>query len=180
MLRLLSSLLVLLLGTTAAPARVGRPRRLVRRRGRPNADDDAAADRVLEAAERPRAQARQRRWSWTGGVEFVHERGTVTVPGRWALEPVPSAGTAAAKWHGETAPLPDPAQDPAAWAQRLRRVLALQEPGSRLAVESADAGGWQALRVLLPTRPPTRVEVDRDALARLLGGTVVVRLRIDA
>ena len=44
----------------------------------------------------------------------------------------------------------------------------------------AAAGGWQALRVLLPTRPPTRVEVDRDALARLLGGTVVVRLRIDA
>jgi hypothetical protein len=180
MLRLFSSLLVLLLGGTATPGPSGRQRRPVRLRGRRPSDEEGAVDRALEAAERPRARGRQPTPTWHGGVEFVHESGTVTVPGRWALEQASSALPAVVAPYDEAAPLPDPAHDPVAWAHRLRRVLALQEPGSRLAVEAADATGWQRLSVAVPTRPPTLVQVDRDALARLLGRTVVVRLRIDA
>jgi hypothetical protein len=179
MLRFFSSLLILLLGGTATPGPSGRQRRPVRLRGRRPSDEEGAVDRALEAAERPRARGRQPTPTWHGGVEFVLEQGTITVPGRWALEPsreptcVHPRDPAHDQW-------PDPARDPVAWTERLRRVLMLQEPGVRLRVGHATAHDWQTLEVTVPTQPPTLLQVDRPAVAQLLGGAGAVRLRINA
>lgn len=182
MLRLISSVMVLLLGTASSPARGARPRTTLRPRWRQRPDDDGAADRALEAMERPRSRARAVRWIWPGSVELVHDTHTVQVPGTWTLDTAPFYRREAATMSAmdETAPLPDVSDDGAAWATRMRRVLSFQEPGTRLRVAAVTASGWQTLEVAVPTRPPTVVEVDRDALASLLGGAVAVRLKIDS
>jgi hypothetical protein len=170
MLRLISSVLVMLLGAAS-----------VRPRWRQRVDDDGAADRALEAMERPRARARVMQWSWPGSVELVHDTHTVEVPGTWTFDAAPfyrrEAETTSAMY--VTAPLPDVSDDGAAWAARMRRVLSLQELGTRLRVGEVNASGWQTLEIAVPTRPPTVVEVDRDALGSLLDGAVAVRLKID-
>jgi hypothetical protein len=62
----------------------------------------------------------------------------------------------------------------------MRGVVSLQEPHVRLRIGHADATGWQTLEIAVPTRPPTVVQVDRDAMLQLLGSGVTVRLRIEA
>jgi len=178
MLRLISSLLVLLLGATASPARGARPRASLRPRWRQPHDDEGAADRALETVERPRARARRLRWSWPGSVELVHDTHTVQVPGTWMLNDAPFHRRESDTAMYEAAPLPHHTLDSAAWAARMRRVLLLQEPGTRLRVGDVDANGWHTLEVAVPTRPPTIVQVDRNALGWLLDGAVTVRLRI--
>lgn len=79
----------------------------------------------------------------------------------------------------ETVPLPDVSEDGRAWSVRMRQVLSLQEPGTRLRVGAVNDGGWKTLQVAIPTRPPTVVEVDRDALGSLLDDAVAVRLKIN-
>jgi hypothetical protein len=181
MLRLISSLLVLLLGTAASPARGARRRASLRPRWRQRPDDDGAADRALEAMERPRSRAKAVQWSWPGSVELVHGTHTVQVPGTWTLDAAPfyrrDSATMSAMY--EAARLPGVLEDGAAWAARMRRVLSFQEPGTRLRVGAVNASGWQTLEVAVPTRPPTVVQVDRDALGSLLDGAVTVSLRIN-
>lgn len=178
MLRFFSSLLVLLLGATASPTPGPRPRRGVRLRGRVAPDDEGATDRALESAERPRARARQRHWRWGGAVELVHDAHTVHVPGRWTLESAPSFAKGAAPEGFDAAPFPTIGTDDAAWADRMRRILTLQEPGTRLRVGAVNSNGWQTLEVAVPTRPATIVQVDREAMGQLLGAAVAVRFRI--
>ncbi len=181
MLRLISSFLVLLLGAASSPARGARPRTTLRPRWRQRPDDDGAADRALEATERPRARARVVQWSWPGSVDLVHETHTVRVPGTWSFDAAPlyrrEATTMSAIY--EAPPLPAVSDDGAAWATRMRRVLSFQEPGTRLRVGAVNASGWQTLEVAVPTYPPSIVQVDRDALGLLLDSAVAVRLRID-
>ncbi len=179
MLRLISSVLVLLLGAAASPARGARPRGSLRPRRRQPTDDDGAADRAFEAVERPRARARRRRWRWRGSVEFVHDTHTVQVPGTWTLDESPFHRGESDPAAIEAPPLPHLTHDSAAWAARMRRVLSLQEPGTRLRISDVDANGWQTLEVAIPTRPPAIVQVDRDALRSLLNSAVTVRLRIE-
>ncbi len=178
MLRLISSFLVLLLGAAASPARGARPRASLRPRWRQPHDDEGAADRALEAVERSRARARQLRWTWPGAVELVHDTHTVQVPGTWTLDKAPFHRFESSTATHEAPPLPHLTHDSAAWAARMRTVLSLQEPGTRLRVGDVDTNGWQTLEVAVPTRPPTIVQVDRDALGWLLDGAVAVRLRI--
>ncbi len=129
--------------------------------------------------ERPRARSRRLQWSWPGSVELVHETHTVHVPGTWMLVESPFHGHASDLTIGEAAPLPHLTHDSAAWANRMRRVLSLQEPATRLRVGDVNGSGWQTLEVSVPTRPPTIVQVDRGALGSLLNGAVAVRLVID-
>jgi hypothetical protein len=178
MLRLISSFLILLLGGATASARGARPRALLRPRWRQPADHEGAADRALEAHERPRARARASRWSWPGAVELVRETHTVLVPGTWTFEEAPVYRPDADLSAYEAPPIPPLAHESAAWASRMQTVLSLQEPGTRLRVGDADASGWKAIDVVVPTRPPTLVHVDRDALGALLGGAATIRLTI--
>ncbi len=180
MLRLISSFLILLLGGATTPARGARPRAFLRPRWRQPSDHEGAADRALEAHERPRARARATRWSWPGAVELIHETRTVHVPGTWTLEDAPFHRLDAGVTAYEAPPIPQLAHDSAAWAARMRTVLSLQEPGTRLRVGDADASGWRAIDVAVPTRPPTVVHVDRQAVAALVGGAATIRLRIGA
>jgi hypothetical protein len=143
-------------------------------------DHEGAADRVLDIPERPRAQARQSHWRWPGAVELVHDMYTVTVPGTWAVESGPAEQRAADCLTADAEAFPSIAADSAAWAHRLRRVLTLQEPGTRVSVGAADAHDWQALHVTVPTRPPTLIHIDRNAMAQLVGPTVSVHFRIEA
>lgn len=183
MLRLISSFLILLLGGASSQPHSAR-RRASRRPGwRQRPDDDGSADRALEAMERPRARARVAQWSWPGSVELVHETHTVQIPGTWTFDAAPfyrrESTTMARMMMYEAPPLPDVAEEGMAWSARMRRVLSLQEAGTRLRVGAVNASGWRTLEVAVPTRPPTVVEVDREALGSLLDGAVTVRLRID-
>lgn len=180
MLRLISSFLILLLGGAHAPARGARARAGFRPRWRQPSDHEGAADRALEAHERPRARARATRWNWPGAVELVHETHTVRVPGTWTLEDAPFYRYDAGVTLYEAPPIPPLAHDRAAWAARMHTVLSLQEPGTRLRVGDADASGWRAIEVVVPTRPLTCVHVDRHAVGALLGGAATIRLTIDA
>lgn len=182
MLRLISSFLILVLGAASSPTRSARTRPSLRPRWRQRPDDEGAADRALEAMERPRARARLLQWSWPGAVELVYDARTVQVPGTWTLDAAPFYRRDSATIQEvmyEAAPLPGVSDDGAAWAARMRRVLSLQEPGTRLRVGEVNASGWQTLEVAVPTRPPTVVQVDRDALGALLDGALAVRLRIN-
>lgn len=179
MLRLISSFLVLLLGAAAAPARGARPRGVLRPRWRQRHDGDAATDRAFEAMERSRSRACAVPWNWSGSVELVHDSHSVSVPGTWTLDDAPFHRREAATTY-EAAPLPGVSDDGAAWAARMRRVLSLEEPDTRLRVGDANANGWQTLELAVPTRPVTIVQIDRAALASLVDGAVTVRLRIDA
>ncbi len=176
MLRLISTFLVLLLGAAASPARGARPRASLRPRWRQPTDDEGAADRGLESIERPRARARRLRWSWPGSVELVHDSHTLQVPGTWTLDKAPFHRCQSDTATYEAAPLPHLTLDSDAWAARMRVVLSLQEPGTRLRVGDVGANGWQTLEVAVPTRPLTIVQVDRDALGSLFDGAVAVRL----
>jgi len=182
MLRLISSFLVLLLGAVSSPARSARPRATLRPRSRQRPDDDGAADRALEAMERPRARARVVRWSWPGSVELVHDTHAMQIPGTWTFDAAPFYRRELATMSGvlyEAPPLPDVADDGMAWSLRMRQVLSLQEPGTRLRVGAVNDGGWKTLEVAIPTRPPTVVEVDGDAFGSLLDDAVAVRLKIN-
>lgn len=180
MLRLISSFLVLLLGTAGSPARGAHRRASLRHRWRQRPDDDGALARALEASERPRARARQLRWSWAGSLELVQQHHTVEVPGTWTLTNTPFHRSISHAEQHVAAPIPDPSQDPSAWASRMRSVLSMQEPGTQLRVGNGDGNGWKTLEVAIPTQPPTIVQVDRNAVAQLLHAPVVIRLRINA
>ncbi len=178
MLRVISSLLVLLLGATASPARGARPRTSLRPRWRQPHGNDGTGDGALEVLERPRARARRTPWRWPGVVELVRDTHTVQVPGTWTFEETPFHHRTSRSALPEAAPLPDLSNDSTGWATRMRTVLSLQEAGTRLRVGTVGANGWQTLEVAVPTRPPTIVQVDREAVATLLNGAVTVRLRI--
>jgi len=179
MLRFVSSLLVMLLGA-AAPASAKRVRSPLRLRGRQAPDDDGGTDRALEAAERPRARARQLRRKWPGMVELVMDTRTMQLPGTWALEWVPLHRGVPHAMMYEAPPVPVLEHDAAGWVTRVRRVVSFAEPGIRLRVGDTSPAGWRTLEVAVPTRPPTILQLDVDALGSLLGGQVEVRLRIDA
>ncbi|MCC6241811.1 MAG: hypothetical protein IT353_03175 [Gemmatimonadaceae bacterium] len=179
MLRLISSVLLLLLGTAASPTRVMRPRSTGRPRGRQRPDEDGGAARTLEVSERPRAKARRHRWSWTGSVDLEQRTHTTHIPGTWTLLDTPFHRVAATTTQS-AAPIPDVTRDPAAWAARMSTVLSMQEPGARLRVGTTDNSGWQTLEVAIPTLPPTIVQVDHHAVSQILKAPVTIRLRISA
>ena len=110
----------------------------------------------------------------------MHDTHTTRIPGTWTLDAVPLLRSASDNALFEAPPIPQLATEYVAWAARMRRVLSLQEPRVRLRVGLADATGWRTLEIAVPTRPPTVVQVDRDALRQLLDSAVMVRLRIEA
>lgn len=162
--RLLTSLLVLLLGAwPARPAVRGRAARA--RRGRPLSPTRGASDEQdpIEAPERARVGTGTGH-HWPGDVIFTAGERRTVVNGRWRLTLDP--WQRAQRFDGAEALSLDPAY-PEAWETQLEALLTLQLPGARLQVARADAHGWQVLEVRAPTCPETIVQLDRSAVARV-------------
>jgi hypothetical protein len=176
--RLLSSLLITLLGlwparasTGADTPRVRRGRRLPSRLG---ANDDQDP---VEAPERARTLVGH---TWPGEV-IVHAGGHRTVTsGQWRL----TLDRAQRAYAGApTRALTLDAAQREVWETELEALLTLQVPGARLAVTQADADGWRELELRAPTRPETVVQLDRAAVAGVFGAepdTVRLELRVRA
>lgn len=167
--RLFSPLLILLLKLWPVRS-VTRARSLLAARprgGRPG-DADPAADRALEAQARSRARNTARH-QWAGEVVITAGARRTVVPGVWSFSDDPRHR---ARPLGGVPALTLDALDSELWTAQLIRLLTLQERGARLRVARADALGWETLEVRAPTSPETVVEVDRLAVARLLGSEV--------
>jgi hypothetical protein len=166
--RLLTSLLVMLLGTwparlaaASAPPRARRGRRLLARLGADDAQDP------VEAPE----QARARTFGahhWPGALVFTAGERRTVVNGRWRLTVDPTER--AQRTSTAAAFVLDPAH-PELWQTRLEALLTVQVPGARLRVTRANADGWQWLELRAPTQPETVVQLDREAVAQLVGAT---------
>lgn len=113
--------------------------------------------------------ARAPRFTWPGEVVLAAGDAQRVVPGTWHLEFAPRALVRA----GVAAAVPG-VDDADAWAERLVKVVTLHEPGLQLRIGAMADGAWQTLEVTVPSRPPTRVEFDRTALAQLGGCTSAV------
>ncbi|AMW04493.1 hypothetical protein [Gemmatimonas phototrophica] len=137
---------------------------------------EGAAARAIEVTVRSRSVARRPRFAWPGEITIASATEQIIVPGTWALEWQPSAGTDRS---GASMAVDAPSfRDHAAWAHYMRRLVTLQLPGTQLRVQRNNANGWDTLEVRVPTRPTTAVEFDRDALQQLLGdanATVTLR-----
>jgi hypothetical protein len=160
--RLLSSLLVLLLGAwPSRPAaghhrsRSGRPRRGARR-------PDDAQDPV-EAPERALTQGAHH---WPGELVITAGERRRVVHGRWRFTHDPLQRAQAAGVAGRLSLDPAYAEG---WETQLEALLTLQVPGARLQVREADTQGCRLLELRAPTRPETVVHLDRAALAQLFG-----------
>ncbi len=161
--RLLSSLLVLLLGAWPSRSvagnsrsRSGRPRRGAR-------SPDDAQDPV-ESPERARTHGAHH---WPGELVFTAGGRRRVVHGRWRFTHDPLQRAQAAGVAGGLSLDPTHAEG---WETQLEALLTLQVPGARLQVIEADTQGCRLLELRAPTRPETVVQLDRGALAHLLDG----------
>jgi hypothetical protein len=163
-LRLLSSLLVTLLGLwPGRPAdaldapRTRRGRRLPSKLGANDEQDP------VEAPERARTRVAH---TWPGEVIVHAGAQRLVTQGQWRLTLHPAERASA---HTPSrAPALDPTQREA-WETELEALLTLAVPGARLAITHADANGWQQLELRAPTCPETVVQLDRAGLASVLG-----------
>ena len=121
--RLLTSLLVLLLGAWPAPATASpsRMRRARRRPSRLGADEDQD---VVEAPERARTPHVHR---WAGEAVFRSGDREAVVPGRWSLT---LDATQRAQAIGPIRPVTLDPSYPEAWETQLESLLMLQVPGT--------------------------------------------------
>ncbi len=178
--RLLTSLLVMLLGAwpvrPAAGTTAPRGRRGGRLPSRLGLDD---AQDPVEAPERARARTLGVH-HWPGEAIFAAGARRTVVRGRWRLT------LDAAQRAQAVGAAPSLSLDPAyaeAWETQLEALLTLQVPGARLRVAGADPHGWRLLELRAPTRPETVVQLDRAAVAQVLDSEaddVTVELRVHA
>lgn len=176
MLRLISSLLVMLLGSAATPRGVRHRAAPRPRMRRPHGD--APGGDALEVTERPRARALRTQWRFPGAVVLEYNTKTVPVPGTWILGQMPFHDPFRVRGSHPAADLPDPLIDPVAWSVQLRTILSLQEPRTHLRIGSVDERGWRVLEIARDTQPPSIVHVDRSAFNDLMGSDVTVRFTI--
>jgi hypothetical protein len=118
--------------------------------------------------------ARAPRFAWPGAVVIGREEHQHVIPGTWRLEPAPRVLVRP----GPSAAAPSVA-DPVAWLAYQQRLLTMQEPGLQLRIGAHDGRSWRTLEVSVPSQPPMRVEVDRDAYRQLVGTDSII-LRICA
>ncbi len=162
--RLLTSLLVLLLGAwPARPSAHGAALRNKRGRRRPSRLGDTDTQDPVEAPARARAQTLGVH-HWPGETIFSAGDRHSVVRGRWRLTLDPAHRTQAAGAAGRLTLDPGHTE---AWQTELEALLTLQVSGARLRVACADTHGWQLLEVRAPTNPETVVLLDRAAVARV-------------
>lgn len=160
--RLLTSLLVLLLGAWPAQ-RSTHATTVRRRRRRPSPLGDTDAQEPIEAPDRARARAFTVH-HWPGETIFCAGDRRTVVRGRWRLTLDPAHRAQVAGAAGQVSLDP---HHPEVWETQLESLLTLRVQGARLQIQSVDSHGWRILEVRAPTNPETVVQLDRAALARL-------------